>query len=103
MDRPKSKQQIRAEIDQEMEQFLQQGGAINKVPRGLSGRQDNLNINQLAPFSGGEKTTRTLLTDTIKLIEERKHKKKEPAKKSQRPRKKIIYDDFGEPIREVWE
>jgi hypothetical protein len=37
------------------------------------------------------------------LDNRKKPKKPEAAKKaSKRPKKKIIYDDFGEPLREVW-
>ena len=40
----------------------------------------------------------------VAKIDERKRKSpaKKPAKASKRPRKKVIYDDFGEPLREVW-
>ena len=47
---------------------------------------------------------RTYVNDMVAKIDERKRKgiKKPPAKVTKRPKKKIIYDDFGEPLREVW-
>ena len=103
MEKPKSKKQIRDELDQAVKAYLDQGGAIESIARGISGRHDNLNINHITPFTDGARSTRTLLTDTVKTIEERKHKKKPEPVKPRKPQKKIIYDDFGEPIREVWE
>jgi hypothetical protein len=90
-------------MEQEIWQFLNNGGEIKQIERGISGRLDNQNINQAVPFYQGEKQTRTLLNDTVKAIDERKQKKKNTSQKKHTPKKKIIYDDFGEPIREIWE
>jgi hypothetical protein len=40
----------------------------------------------------------------VSALDSRKKKKAppKPAKVSKSPKKKIIYDDFGEPVREVW-
>jgi hypothetical protein len=48
------------------------------------------------------------VSDVLKAIDERKEsKKKSPSKpasaRKKSPRKKVIYDDFGEPLRVVWE
>ena len=52
----------------------------------------------------GEKQTRTPLTEEVKSLDERKNKKKSlTSSPVYRPKKRIIYDDFGEPVREVWE
>ncbi|MDB4309084.1 hypothetical protein N9913_02120 [Porticoccaceae bacterium] len=40
----------------------------------------------------------------VSALDSRKKKKTppKPVKVSKRPKKKLIYDDFGEPVREVW-
>jgi hypothetical protein len=40
----------------------------------------------------------------VSALDSRKKKKtpSKPIKASKRPKKKLIYDDFGEPVREVW-
>lgn len=100
----KTKKEIRQELDQQIEAYLQTGGAIQSVAAGISGREDGANLNQHIPFSEGQKQSRTLVTEQIKAIDERRQKKKAdaPAIKNS-PKKRIIYDDFGDPIREVWE
>lgn len=99
----KSKQEIRAEMEKEINSFLKDGGQINTVDQGVSGRESNSNLNHTIAFTPGEFKTRTLVNDTVKTIDERKQQKKQVSATPRKPRKKIIYDDFGEPIREVWE
>lgn len=94
-----TKSQIRKELEAQVQQYLESGGNVQSVPRGISGRNDNQN-----PFSqyNADKPsqTRTPVTDVIKSIEERKHPKVE---KPKRPKKRLITDDFGEPLRWVWD
>ncbi len=99
----KTKQEVREEMEREISQYLNGGGEINKVQQGMSGRENNSNLNQTIPFVEGEKQTRTPLTQTVKDLDERKSKKKTVTPAVHKPRKKIIYDDFGEAIREIWE
>ncbi len=99
----KSKQEVRKEMEQAIEDYLKTGGEIKHIQQGISGREDNANLNLNIPFTPSEHATRTPVNDTIKAIDERRQKKKTSTEKSQKPRKKIIYDDFGEPIREIWE
>jgi len=99
----KTKQEVREEMEREISQYITGGGEINTVEQGLSGRENNSNLNQTIPFVEGEKQTRTPLTQTVKDLDERKNKKQAPTQTAHKPRKKIIYDDFGEAIREVWE
>jgi hypothetical protein len=100
----KTKKEVREEMEREISQYLTGGGAIDEIQQGISGRENNSNLNQTTPFIEGEKKTRTPLTDEIKSLEERKNKKKiTSSSQVHRPKKRIIYDDFGEPIREVWE
>jgi hypothetical protein len=54
--------------------------------------------------SGEPPKTRTYINDVVLALDRRKTKKapSKATKASKRPIKKIIYDDFGEPIREIW-
>lgn len=100
----KTKKEIRQELDAEINQFLTQGGAIKDIERGASGKEFGANINNAIPLNN-EKQTRTPLTDEVQALEERKKSHLQTPKKTPpaRPKKRIIYDDFGEPLREVWE
>jgi len=103
----KSKKEQRQELDSLMREYLEHGGAINEVPRGLSGRDDNRPPLPHIFEKKAEPTTRTPVTEVIAAIEQRR-KPKPPSpiaspKKSTRARKKIIYDEFGEPLRWEWE
>jgi len=51
---------------------------------------------------------RTPVPDVLRAIDERRDARRKPqkkttAKRSSGPKKKVIYDDFGEPLRVVWE
>jgi hypothetical protein len=100
MKRLPTKSQIRASLEQQVEEYLSTGGTVNEIPKGQSGRHDNQNL-----FAGGfanePRQERTPLTDVVQTLEARKHPH-QADKKSKRPRKKLITDDFGEPLRWVW-
>jgi len=100
----KTKKEIRQELDDEINAFLTGGGEIKDVERGASGKEFGANLNNNIPLNEGKKT-RTLLVDEIKALDERKQNKTNHGtnKTPRQPKKKIIYDDFGEPIREIWE
>jgi hypothetical protein len=70
-------------------------------------KQVNRLINQeldLPSLPQNPRQTRTYINDVISALDRRKNKKPllNSSKPINRPKKKIIYDDFGEPIREVW-
>lgn len=99
---PKTKAQIRAEIEAQIESYLNTGGEVNTIPRGTSGNTDNSKL--FASSSSFEpKQERTPVNDVVKELEERK-KNKAPTKTKThaKPKRKLITDDFGEPIRWVW-
>lgn len=94
-----------------MQDFLQHGGQVNEVPRGISGRENPksaLPDNSFAPSSRAQAPAEDLLplNNVIKEIEARRKSRNKPqsTKKASPPRqkKKIIYDDFGEPLRYTW-
>lgn len=97
-----TKAQIRAELDRQIQDYLREGGVVNNVPRGQSGHLDNKN-----PFSqvGDQppRQERTPLNDIVRALEARKHPPAPLTKHTRRRRKKLITDDFGEPLRWVWE
>lgn len=99
----KTKAQIRDEIDRQINEYMNSGGEVARIPNGCSGNATNENLftNSSEPQPRQE---RTPLTDVIKALDE---KKKRPSttltKKHRRPKKKMITDDFGEPVRWVWE
>lgn len=94
-----TKANIRSEMEQQIQQYLNQGGEVKSVPRGESGCDHNHNpFSQYAIDRSNQK--RTPLTHLVKTIEERK----QPAPpKKRRPKKRLITDDFGEPLRWVWD
>ncbi len=107
MKKPLSKADIREELVEETERFLKQGGCVHKIPRGISGK----NPGEPPPFLNRRlfiepKAPRTLVPEVVAAIEARRKEKyrTKPTPKSRlpRPRRKIIYDDFGEPLRRVW-
>ncbi len=94
-----TKADIRAQLEAQIQEYLDTGGQVKPIPRGQSGRQDNQN-----PFSHytieRNNQSRTPLTHVVKAMEARKQPSP-PEKK--RPKKRLITDDFGEPVRWVWD
>ena len=105
MKRPPSKAQIRDEIDHQVEEFLNQGGEVVEVRPGASalinGELNNTRFGFEQP-----RQERTPVQDVVANIESRRQSKRTRAKpkpsKPSRPRRKVIYDDFGEPLRVIW-
>ncbi|MBM6550340.1 hypothetical protein [Marinomonas ostreistagni] len=101
----KTKAQTRKEIESQIESFIRQQGEIEQVEMGASGLQDGKYNTSHMGFIEPKKD-RTPLNHIVAAIQQRKADKKQPAPKIKRnsgPKKKVIYDDFGEPIRYVWE
>ena len=105
MKRPINKADIRCEIEQQIDEFLNRGGAVEQIERGISGRYNNDPIRpSRESFQNAPKTERTYVPEVIAALEARRQQKPEKPKpvKKRKPRKKIIYDDFGEPLRWEW-
>lgn len=106
--KPVSKAQLREELERETERFLEHGGQVENVPRGLSGKDPSeppLFLNRRLFVE--PRTPRTLVPEVVAAIESRRQArlKRTPAPRRSRmpkPRRKVIYDDFGEPLRKVW-
>ena len=108
MKKPVNKDDLRAELERETERFLQRGGEVDRVPQGLSGQHhgDKPRFATRRLFLEPP-TPRTFVPEVVAAIEERRKAllKRTPKRKRCRlpqPRRKVIYDDFGEPLRKVW-
>jgi len=103
-----SKADIRGDLQREMDRFLRGGGKVDEIPQGCSGK----NPGDAPIFLNGRlfvepKAERTLVPEVVAAIEARRKKKPSTSlmrKGSRNPstKRKIIYDDFGEPLRRVW-
>lgn len=89
-----------------MTRYLKRGGHVEKVPRGVSGRDEALpNILPSRNLFIEPSAERTPVPEVIAAIESRRgHRTKPPVKGKRRIQRhrKTVYDDFGEPLRHVW-
>lgn len=99
-----SKNSLRKQLREKTEAFLVSGGEIKKCQPGETGEPADQPRAKGVFVSPSPIKTRTYVNDLVTKIDQRKRKSpaKPPSKVSKRPKKKIIYDDFGEPLREVW-
>jgi hypothetical protein len=100
----KTKAQIRAELEQQVQDFLRSGGEVKEIPQGQTGVPHGGLIRPV--FNDGKpRESRTSCEGVLQTIDARRLIKERPklARKLSKPKRKVIYDDFGEPIREVWE
>ncbi|MBM7332647.1 hypothetical protein [Alloalcanivorax marinus] len=101
-----SKEQQRQRLRRDMERFLSRGGRIEEVPSGTTGdAPDQPRERRSFPFTQGPPATRTDLSQVAATIDARKkaRRTRRPASARRGPRRKLVYDDFGEPLRWVWE
>ena len=98
----KTRRQLHQELEEQVRQYLDSGGQVNEVPRGMSGRMD-ANGPLVALFEGNSHEDRTPLPDVVAAIEARKKPASPTKPKKSKPRKKVILDDFGQPLRWEWE
>ena len=99
-----SKKSLRRELRKKTEEFLDKGGEIKKCQLGETGEPADQPRAKSVFVSPSPIKSRTYVNDMVARIDERKRKKstKKLSKAPKRPTKKVIYDDFGEPLREVW-
>ncbi len=101
-----TKEIARAHLQQQVKAFLDKGGKVQDIPRGESGWDSRKGMLKPSREIFNEpKQERTPLHHLLKVIDARRAKKREKPRKRSRlpePRKKAIYDDFGEPIRYIW-
>ncbi|BFM14448.1 hypothetical protein R50073_06310 [Maricurvus nonylphenolicus] len=97
----KTKAELRNEIASHTARFIERGGAVDAVIPGESGRELGQALPPVA-FEKKPETTRTPVQDVVKAIEARKHPPRKEKLKSKKPKKILITDDFGDPVRWVW-
>ena len=99
-----SKRDIRKQIEQQMLDYLEQGGAVIEVDRGVSAYDPGTAGPSTTLFQG-PRAQRTPLVDVVNDLDaRRKPAKANPGKsKPKAPQKVPVYDDFGEVIRWVWQ
>ncbi|MDF1781948.1 MAG: hypothetical protein P1U67_11680 [Alcanivoracaceae bacterium] len=100
------KQYLRDRLRQQMDEFVARGGRVRKVEAGASGQgsYDPRRTHQ-GSFSHQPTATRTPLPEVVAAIETRKKARataKAKAQSRRQPRRRLIYDDFGEPLRWEW-
>ena len=109
MKKPVSKNQLRRELDQQMDDFLRTGGKVTRVDQGVTGRDDPARPHENgSTLFGPRPEKRVYVPEVIATLERRRQERKgskapRPGRRAKKPRKKMIYDDFGEPLRWVWE
>ena len=107
INRPKSKSEIRRHLKKQTLNFIARGGEVEIIPRGSSahdiGEEPAWLKNRVFVDPA---TKRTPIPEIIKAMEERRllMKKNKSEKKfcNTRSKQKIIYDDFGVPLRKIW-
>ena len=103
-----SKDDLRKQLRSHVDEYLQTGGTVENVARGVSGREDPSRPDAPnAGLFGPRAEKREYVTDVIAALEQRRRDQARPAaaKRARRrqPQRKLVYDDFGEPLRWVWE
>lgn len=100
-----SKPQLRSEIEQQIADYLEGGGSVDHIDRGISGHDPSEGpIKPPATLFGEPRAQRTLVPEVVAQLEARRRPVKTPAKKKPGPARKVpIYDDFGDVVRWVWQ
>jgi hypothetical protein len=105
MKKPPSKAEIRRQLEQQVGEYVDQGGKVKQIQRGVSGRGD-----ASAPLGSNTAFTeprreRTPVHEVVATLEARRRpaaKTKASQPQPAKPQKVAIYDEFGEIIRWVW-
>ncbi len=99
----RSKKQLHEDLEQQVQDFLAHGGNISQVERGKSGLpHEKPWINPFQSSENEQAKSRTPIPEVLAAIDARKKSKKKPLERRKKPEKKWILDDFGEPVRWVW-
>lgn len=99
------KDQLREKLRRQTEDFVARGGQIDRVAPGVSGRGDALRPPPATHFNAGPRQARTPVPEVVAAIELRRKQKSIKRSASGRitkPRRTLVYDDFGEPLRWEW-
>ena len=104
---PKSKAQIRRELEQAMRHFINSGGEVEQVAPGVSHWQPGDRPPPSQVLFNQPRPERTPLNDVVAALDARRNargRRSQPRRgRKPPPRQRTIYDDFGEPLRRVWD
>ena len=93
-------------MEQKIKDFLEKGGKITPIPAGESGWDSKKGaIKPGKEIFDKPREERTPLKHVLATVDARRMQNKQPVKKPKppsKPKEKILYDDFGDPIRRVW-
>jgi hypothetical protein len=97
---------MRRHLERQTRSYLKDGGEIRAVPQGVSAVDEAVSAIH-TPIFTGKPQQRTPVNDVIDTLNRRREAQlKRTPKTVQRaktkPKKEIVYDDFGEPIRVVY-
>jgi hypothetical protein len=103
----RSKESLRLELEQATARFLNEGGEVNAVPTGTSAWEPGTRPPPSRPLFTEPREERTPVSDVVATIEARREAQKQkrtPTRKrrDRRPQRRVVYDDFGEPLRHIW-
>ncbi len=105
MKKPPSKAEIRRQLEQQVGAYVDQGGEVKQIQRGISGRSDtSVPLSSNTAFTEPRKE-RTPVHDVVATLEARRRpaaKAKTGQRQDRQPQKVAIYDEFGEIVRWVW-
>lgn len=99
------KDQLREKLRRQTEDYIARGGHIDRVGPGVSGRGDALRPPPATHFSSGPRPSRTPVPEVIAAVELRRQAKtlkRKAGGRTNKPRRTLVYDDFGEPLRWEW-
>ena len=108
MEQESNKQDLREEIQRQVENFIDQGGEVESVARGASGRDPSAPpLRHLRSFEQRPKEPRTPVPEVVAAIELRRQQARKPVtrpkrEKRRKPVRRLVYDEFGEPLRYEW-
>ena len=97
----KTRRELHAELQAQIDSFLHEGGNVNEVPRGLSGRP-YAQAPLMSIVEGNSQEDRTPIPEVVAAIEARRKPQTSLKHYKPRPKKKVILDDFGQPLRWEW-
>ncbi|MFM7784556.1 MAG: hypothetical protein ACKPE6_07940 [Gammaproteobacteria bacterium] len=101
-----SKDVLRHQIEDQVRDYLERGGAVKAVEQGATGRDPAQPPSAtFRSFTPRPREERTYVPEVVAAIEARRRKPKATRAKTEgKPRmeKRAVLDDFGEPIRWEW-
>ena len=104
--KPPTKADLRHEIEAQINDFLGDGKVVNEITKGVSSRDGAEKPLRAESWQmDNKKSDWTYIPEVVNTLENRRQQKAlkpSTATKTKRPHKRLIYDDFGEPLRWVW-